>query len=181
MAIQFEVLTVAVPPWLVAATDAPRRLISGTMRVSTFMVIAFQVHVGRAVTSCSLLQLAAGSPGPGRAAAMRLLAPVVVHTVGELWHSAAGFEVSFALASKHASGQYLGVFGLGAGLAETAGPDGDPAGVSSGRRCAAGWASSGRRPGQLTAPLQHHPVTYGRRSVIRPSDFLIIPLSGSWS
>ncbi len=46
----------------------------------------------------------------------------VVHTVGEPWHAAAGFEVSFALAPSHATGQYLGVFGLGAGLAEAVGP-----------------------------------------------------------
>jgi MFS family permease len=45
-----------------------------------------------------------------------------VHTVGELWHSAAGFEVSYALAPEQATGQYLGVFGLGAGLAEAVGP-----------------------------------------------------------
>jgi dipeptide/tripeptide permease len=56
------------------------------------------------------------------AAATLLLAAVVVHTIGELWHSAAGFEVSFALAPQHATGQYLGVFGLGAGLAEAVGP-----------------------------------------------------------
>ncbi|MFI8265065.1 hypothetical protein [Streptomyces sp. NPDC085665] len=38
------------------------------------------------------------------------------------WHAAAGFEISFALAPRQATGQYLGVFGLGAGLAEAAGP-----------------------------------------------------------
>ncbi|MBU2667111.1 hypothetical protein KOI35_26745 [Actinoplanes bogorensis] len=47
---------------------------------------------------------------------------IVIHAVGELWHAAAGFEVSFALAPEHATGQYLGVFGLGAGLVEAAGP-----------------------------------------------------------
>lgn len=138
MAIQFKVLTVAVPLWLVAATTAPHWLISGTMLISTVMVIAFQVRAGRTVTSpaaggrayrragvaflasCSLIPLAAGLPA--RAAAAVLLAAVVVHTVGELWHSAAGFEVSFALAPQHATGQYLGVFGLGAGLAEALGP-----------------------------------------------------------
>ncbi|MFE3580637.1 MFS transporter [Streptomyces vinaceus] len=56
------------------------------------------------------------------AAATLLLAGVAVHTIGELWHAAAGFEVSFALAPERATGQYLGVFGLGAGLAEAAGP-----------------------------------------------------------
>jgi hypothetical protein len=53
---------------------------------------------------------------------MLLITAVVIHTVGELWHAAAGFEASFALAPRHATGQYLGVFGLGAGLAEAFGP-----------------------------------------------------------
>ncbi|MGH3366145.1 MAG: hypothetical protein ACRDOY_02985 [Nocardioidaceae bacterium] len=44
----------------------------------------------------------------------------MIHATGELWHSASGFEVSFALATDDATRQYLGVFGLG--LAETLGP-----------------------------------------------------------
>ncbi|MEU8789148.1 MFS transporter [Streptomyces sp. NPDC048643] len=138
MAIQFKVLTVAIPLWLVNATEAPHWLISGTMLTGTVMVVALQVRVGRGVdsptagghayrragvaflVSCSMVPLAAGVPA--RAAAMLLIAAVVVHTLGELWHSAAGFEVSFALAPSHATGQYLGVFGLGAGLAEALGP-----------------------------------------------------------
>ncbi|MDQ0790044.1 hypothetical protein [Streptomyces sp. B3I8] len=72
------------------------------------------------LVACSLISLSAGIPA--WAAAILLLASVVIHTVGELWHSAAGFEVSFALAPRHATGQYLGAFGLGAGLAEALGP-----------------------------------------------------------
>jgi MFS family permease len=72
------------------------------------------------LVSCSLLSLSAGIPA--WAAATLLLTAVVIHTVGELWHSAGGFEVSFAPAPEHATGQYLGVFGLGAGLAEVLGP-----------------------------------------------------------
>ncbi|GAA0358986.1 MFS transporter [Actinoallomurus spadix] len=138
MAIQFKVLTVAIPLWLVQATTAPRWLISGTMLTNTVIVIAFQVRAGRRVDSpaaggsayrrsggafllsCVLISLAAGVP-PWTAVTL-LIAAVVIHTVGELWHSAAGFEVSFALAPDHATGQYLGVFGLGAGLAEALGP-----------------------------------------------------------
>ncbi|WP_406352070.1 MFS transporter [Streptomyces sp. NBC_00658] len=138
MAIQFKVLTVALPLWLVVATTAPRWLISGTMLVNTVIVIAFQVRASRGIdsptagggayrrsgvaflVSCSLISLAAGIPA--WAAATLLLAAVVIHAVGELWHSAAGFEVSFALAPERATGQYLGVFGLGAGLAEALGP-----------------------------------------------------------
>ncbi|WP_432030938.1 MFS transporter [Streptomyces sp. 1222.5] len=138
MAIQFKVLTVAVPLWIVGATTAPHWLISATMLTGTVLVVAFQVRAGRTVDSpaagarayrragvafliaCSLLPLSAGIPA--WAAAALLLTAVVIHTVGELWHSAAGFEVSFALAPHHATGQYLGVFGLGAGLAEALGP-----------------------------------------------------------
>ncbi|MDG4857568.1 MFS transporter [Streptomyces sp. T-3] len=138
MAIQFKVLTVAIPLWLIAATTAPPWLISGTMLANTVIVIALQVRVSRGIDSaragarayrragvaflgsCALLSLSAGTPA--WVAATLLIVAVVVHTVGELWHSAAGFEVSFALAPEHATGQYLGVFGLGAGLAEAVGP-----------------------------------------------------------
>ncbi|MFI6741604.1 MFS transporter [Nonomuraea sp. NPDC050451] len=138
MAVQFKVLTVAIPLWLVGFTAAPRWLVSGTMLISTVMVVALQVRASRGVdspaagggayrragvaflVSCSLIPLAAGLPAWGAAAL--LVIAVVIHTIGELWHSAAGFEVSFALAPEHATGQYLGVFGLGAGLAEGLGP-----------------------------------------------------------
>ncbi|MYS85012.1 MFS transporter [Embleya scabrispora] len=138
MAIQFKVLTVAIPLWLVAATTAPRRLVSGTMLINTVIVIAFQVRASRAIdspaacggayrrsgmtflVSCALVSLSAGIPA--WAAVTLLTTAVVIHTIGELWHSAGGFELSFALAPEHATGQYLGVFGLGAGLAEALGP-----------------------------------------------------------
>lgn len=138
MAIQFKVLTVAIPLWIVGATTAPHWLISATMLTGTVIVVAFQVRASRNVDSpaagahayrragvafliaCSLISLSAGMPA--WAAATLLITAVVIHTIGELWHSAAGFEVSFALAPQHATGQYLGVFGLGAGLAEALGP-----------------------------------------------------------
>ncbi|MGW7259738.1 MFS transporter [Streptomyces sp. NPDC054834] len=138
MAIQFKVLTVAVPLWLVRDTTAPHWLVSATMLTGTVLVVALQVRVSRSVTSpvagglayrraglafllaCALIPLSRGVPA--WAAVTVLLTAVVIHTIGELWHSAAGFEVSFALAPAHATGQYLGVFGLGAGLAEALGP-----------------------------------------------------------
>ncbi|WP_327281346.1 MFS transporter [Streptomyces sp. NBC_01205] len=138
MAVQFKVLTVAVPLWLIAATSAPRWLISGTMLLNTVVVVACQVRASRSIDTptagalayrrsgfafllaCVLISLSADIPT--RAAVTLLLAAVAVHTIGELWHSAAGFEISFALAPQRATGQYLGVFGLGAGLAEAVGP-----------------------------------------------------------
>ncbi|MFE6847105.1 MFS transporter [Streptomyces sp. NPDC057686] len=138
MAIQFKVLTVAVPLWLIAATAAPHWLISGTMLMNTVVVVTCQMRASRSIDTpaagalayrrsgfafllaCVLISLSAGIPA--WAATTLLLAGVTVHTIGELWHSAAGFEISFALAPQQATGQYLGVFGLGAGLAEAVGP-----------------------------------------------------------
>ncbi|MDG4820599.1 MFS transporter [Asanoa sp. WMMD1127] len=138
MAVQFKVLTVGIPLWIVSATTAPAWIVSGTMLVGTVMVVLLQVRASRGVdspvaggrayrrsglaflASCSMIALTRSLPG--WAAATLLMSAAVVHTVGELWHSAAGFEVSFALAPDHATGQYLGVFGIGAGLAEAFGP-----------------------------------------------------------
>ncbi|MEV7596876.1 MFS transporter [Kitasatospora sp. NPDC089797] len=138
MAIQFKVLTVAVPLWLVSETTTPHWLISGTMLLNTSLVVLCQIRASRSINTptagatayrragfafliaCTLISLSAGIPT--WAAVTLMLAGVAVHTIGELWHSAAGFEISFALAPSHATGQYLGVFGLGAGLSEAVGP-----------------------------------------------------------
>ncbi|GGU71556.1 MFS transporter [Streptomyces litmocidini] len=138
MAIQFKVLTVAIPLWLVGSTAAPHWLVSGTMLANTVLVVGLQVRASRGVdspraggrayrragaaflVSCALVPLSAGTPVA--VAVVLLLTAVVVHTVGELWHAAGGFEVSYALAPPRATGQYLGVFGLGAGLSESLGP-----------------------------------------------------------
>ncbi|MGW3956017.1 MFS transporter [Streptomyces sp. NPDC004752] len=84
MAIQFKVLTVAIPLWMVGATTAPHWLISATMLTGTVIVVAFQVRAGRNVDSpaagaqayrragaaflvaCSLISLSAGGTGVGR-------------------------------------------------------------------------------------------------------------------
>ncbi|GAA4510009.1 hypothetical protein GCM10023191_072050 [Actinoallomurus oryzae] len=47
MAVQFKVLTVAVPLWLVEATTAPRWLVSGTMVVNTHRAVPGRVRPGR--------------------------------------------------------------------------------------------------------------------------------------
>ncbi|WP_207938828.1 hypothetical protein [Actinomadura darangshiensis] len=104
MAIQFKVLTVAIPLWLVQATAAPRWLDSGTMVINTVIVIAFQVRASRNIdspaasgtayrrsgvaflVSCSLISLSAGIPA--WSAATLLMTAVVIHTIGELWHAA---------------------------------------------------------------------------------------------
>ncbi|MBM0274965.1 MFS transporter [Micromonospora tarensis] len=138
LSIQYRILTVAIPLWIVVATGAPRWLVSAAVVLNTAIIVLFQVRASRNVDTpqragrtmrraglmfllaCALISSAAGAPG--WAAATLLLTGIVVHTVGELWQAAGGFELSNELAPKHAVGQYLGVFGIGMGLAESFGP-----------------------------------------------------------
>ena len=138
MAIQYRVLTTAVPLWLVSRTATPHWTVSAVMLVNTGIVVFFQVRVGRSIDTLRtgaiafqragfafLVSCVAISLITGRAAWLALvllLAAVVVHTIGEIWHSAGGFELSFGLAAPHAIGQYQGLFGMGLGLGVTIGP-----------------------------------------------------------
>ncbi|MFC1406072.1 MULTISPECIES: MFS transporter [Streptacidiphilus] len=138
LSIQYRVLTVAVPLWIVGATSAPRWAVSAAVVLNTVIVILFQVRASRRVDSlraaaltlrrsgCAFLlacaAMAWASGIPPTAALVVLGAAVAVHSVGELWQAAGGFEVSNVLAPEHALGQYLGVFGVGMGLAESFGP-----------------------------------------------------------
>ncbi len=126
------------PLWLVTRTEAPHWLISGTMLLNTLLVIGFQIRASRNIdnptaggwayrrsgvaflAACALISLSAGMPG--WTAAALLLAAVVVHTIGELWHSAAGFEVSFALAPPARHRPVPRSVRPGRGLAEAVGP-----------------------------------------------------------
>ncbi|WNI18782.1 MFS transporter [Actinacidiphila sp. ITFR-21] len=138
MAVQYRVLTAAVPLWLIGETSAPRWSVSGVMLVNTAIVVLFQVRASRSIDtpraggvafrraglafliSCALISLLPGAPT--WLVMALLLAAVAVHTVGEIWQAAGGFEVSFALAPAHAVGQYQGLFGMGLGLGTTIGP-----------------------------------------------------------
>ncbi|MEU0007322.1 hypothetical protein ABZ079_24350 [Streptomyces sp. NPDC006314] len=94
-----------------------RGVYAGTLGVQALATAAFTLAHGF-WSFVLVVSVALGAKGAGVAAR----SPLIRHYGGELWHAAAGFEVSFALAPDHATGQYLGVFGLGAGLAEAFGP-----------------------------------------------------------
>ncbi len=138
MSIHYRVLSVAFPLWLVTETSAPRWLVTVSVLVNTGIVVAFQVRISKGVDStaraggalrragvafllaCALI--AAAAHVAAWPAVCLLCAAVVVYTVGELWHAAAGMEISFELADPRAQGQYLGVFGMGMGIADSVGP-----------------------------------------------------------
>lgn len=138
MFMEYLVTVLLLPLWVVDHTHAPRWSVSLFLLINTILVVLFQVRVGSRVKtvrqggtamrragavfllSCSAMGLAAGLPG--WAALLLLAAAVVVHTYGELWHSAATFALDFGLPPEHAQGQYQGLVGIGTGTGQAAAP-----------------------------------------------------------
>jgi hypothetical protein len=125
MFIQYLILAMLLPVWVVFHTNAPRWSVSAFMIINTLMVFLFQVRVGKNVqtlrrggaafrragviflVSCSAMGLATGLPG--WAALLLLVGAVVLLSYGELWQSAGQFALDFGLAPAHAQGQYQGL------------------------------------------------------------------------
>ncbi|MFK3980273.1 MFS transporter [Micromonospora sp. NPDC050397] len=129
MSMHFGLLNIALPLWIAQHTDAPRWLISVLLLVNTTVIVLFQVRASRgtealtgaaraarraglAIGAACLLYAASGA-GPTPVAVTLLVAGALVHVIGELWHSAAGWGISFGLAPAHAQGQYQGAYGMG--------------------------------------------------------------------
>ncbi|MEO3743079.1 MFS transporter [Plantactinospora sp. B5E13] len=129
MSMHFGLLNIALPLWVVGHTTAPRWLVSALFLVNTTMVVLFQVRASRGTEdlggaaraarraglaialACLLFAVSGDLPTAG--AVVLLLLGALVHVIGELWHSAAGWGISFGLAPAHAQGQYQGAYGMG--------------------------------------------------------------------
>ena len=138
MSLQYFVLMLLLPLWVVDHTAAPRWSVGLYLLINTVMVVLLQVRVGKNVQtitqggaalrragllfliSCSAIGLAAGLPG--WAALIVLIIAVGWHTVGELSHASASFALDFGMAPAHAQGQYQGLAGLGMGAGAAAAP-----------------------------------------------------------
>lgn len=138
LAIQGQVQTVAIPLWLTSFTRAPRWILAASVVINTVIVVVLQVRASKKIASahegghamrragftllisCIIISVTGHLAAVGAAAL--ILVAVIIQTVGELWYAAGGFELSFGLAPEHAQGQYLGVYGMGAGLANSFGP-----------------------------------------------------------
>jgi MFS family permease len=129
MYMQYLVLNLLLPVWVVFHTNAPRWSVSAFVIINTVIVVLFQVRVGKTVQtigqggaafrragvvfllSCSAIGLAAGLPAWG--ALLLLAGAIVVHTYGELWHGSGMYALDFGLAPPHAQGQYQGLVSMG--------------------------------------------------------------------
>jgi dipeptide/tripeptide permease len=138
LALHKPVLTVAVPLWVAGHTAAPRSLVSVLLVINTVLTVLLQVPLSRGVgsqagalrvlrrsgltlaVSCLLLAAAAGrSAGPASAL---LVVGVAVLTIGELWQSAGGWELSYDLAPADAQGEYQAAYSMLNGVRDSVGP-----------------------------------------------------------
>ncbi|MGR6320609.1 MFS transporter [Micromonospora soli] len=138
MSIHHQVLLFALPLWIVRHTDAPRWLVGAAALVNTALVVLLQVRASRGVDGnvaagkalrrsgmaffIGMAAMAAAAGLPSWLALAGIVMGIVVHTIGELWHTAGSLELRFSLAPAHAQGQYMGLFGFAAGLANVFAP-----------------------------------------------------------
>ncbi|MFF7458789.1 MFS transporter [Kitasatospora sp. NPDC008115] len=138
LALQFAVLEVGIPLWIVQQTDAPRITVAATLVVNTVLVIAFQVRATRGIehpsaaaracgraglilaASCLVIALAHGART--ELAAVVVLAGVALQAVGEVLGQAGTWALSYDLAGEQAHGAYQGVFNAGSAAALMIGP-----------------------------------------------------------
>ncbi|MGV9211807.1 MFS transporter [Micromonospora sp. RB23] len=138
MSMHFSLLTLALPLWIAGHTTAPVWMISVLTLVNTVLVVLLQVRAARsAVTlpgaarasrragvvialACVLFAASGALPTPG--AIGLLCVGSLAHVIGELWHSAAGWGISFGLAPADAHGQYQGTYGMGYELGKMLAP-----------------------------------------------------------
>ncbi|MBM0207076.1 hypothetical protein JNW90_31840 [Micromonospora sp. STR1s_5] len=138
MSMHFSLLTIALPLWIAGHTRAPAWMISALTLVNTVLVVLLQVRAaGTAATlsgaaraarragvaialACVLFAASGALPAAGAVGLLGLGS--LAHVTGELWHSAAGWGISFGLAPADAQGQYQGAYGMGYELGKMLAP-----------------------------------------------------------
>lgn len=129
MGLQYQVVSLLLPIWLVSHTDTPRWTVAAVNAVNSVVCVLLQSRLGSRVettaqggrafrraglaflVSCPLMALTADVP-LWAAPALAALG-VALHSVGEVWESSAGHALGFGLAPDHAQGQYQGFLGIG--------------------------------------------------------------------
>ncbi|MFE1552672.1 MFS transporter [Streptomyces sp. NPDC058718] len=133
-----SILQVALPLWIVHATEAPVGLAPLLLVLNSALVVVFQVPLSRfgatteaarrlysplaALFATGTLAVAASAlTGPNLSIAALITAAVAL-TFAEMIHTIASWELSVALAPVDAQGAYLGVHGLAQSTQRFAGP-----------------------------------------------------------
>ncbi|MFG1917317.1 MFS transporter [Micromonospora sp. NPDC048898] len=138
LSLHWVALTLLVPLWVVARTDAPPVLVSAMLLVNSLLTVVLAVRLSggarHALPAAATMRRAGlvlaagmllwGATGfvSGALTIGLLLCATVIYTLGDLWHAGAGAALAYDLAAPDAIGAYQGVDTLLAGLARAAGP-----------------------------------------------------------
>ncbi|MFC9329816.1 MFS transporter [Kitasatospora sp. NPDC057015] len=138
LCLQFAMLEVGVPLWIVRETEAPRTVVAATLVVNTVLVVALQVRATRGTERPEAAARACGRGGlllagasvvlglahglPAALAAVVVLAGVALQALGEVLSQAGGWALGYDLADDGAHGSYQGVFNAGTSAAMMIGP-----------------------------------------------------------
>ncbi|WP_214417250.1 MFS transporter [Sphaerisporangium fuscum] len=138
LCLQFAMVEVGVPLWIVQATEAPRATVAAVLIVNTVLVVLLQVRATRGTDSLrgasrafsrgglllalSCLLIAAASGVPAWAAVVIVLGGIAMQGLGEVLSQAGGWALSYDLADEEAHGAYQGVFLAGQSAGQMLGP-----------------------------------------------------------
>lgn len=139
MVLHIALLGVGVPLWVSEHTHAPKALVGLLLTINTVLAVLFQVRASRgtetvagsvramrlagaALVVACLLFAAAGRPDSAVYAVALLVAGLVALTGGELFQSAGGWGLSYALAPSNSRAEYLATFNLGTSAQFVLGP-----------------------------------------------------------
>ena len=138
LALQFGLIEVGLPLWIVGHTHAPRAMVSVTLLFNTVLCVLLQVRASRNITTVPLAARAAVRGGlllaacclifatadgvSALPATLILLAGAAVQTMAEVVCSAVGWTMSYDLADPSAPGAYQGVYATGFALASMLAP-----------------------------------------------------------
>ncbi|TDD61612.1 MFS transporter [Kribbella antibiotica] len=129
---------IAIPLWIVTATDAPRWMISVLLVINAIAVVLLQMRTARGTeqltgaaragrraglllaVACGVLAITEVTSGPVTIALLIVVA--IVHVLGEMLQSAGGWGISFELAPPGAQGQYQGAYAMGHQLGDLVAP-----------------------------------------------------------
>lgn len=137
ISLEYPILSLILPLW-VARTSAPLWLAPPLLLINTVMCVALQVRASHGCETVSgatrtLRRAAVALAVAALIAASATDAPTVVsvplmvlfaigHTIGEMWHAAAGWGLAFGLADLARKGEYQAVHYLGVGLSAVLAP-----------------------------------------------------------
>jgi predicted MFS family arabinose efflux permease len=138
LSVHYVVLTLIVPLWVAARTEAPAAVVSAVLLANTVLTVLLAVRMSRGadtalpasramrraglVLAGAMVLYAATAGTPTGPAIGLLLLATAVYTIGDLWHGSAGAGLAYDLAEPEAIGAYQGVDGLLSGVARAVGP-----------------------------------------------------------